>query len=128
MRTADALKIGMALGRISKALDAWEESKHPRADNGQFSSGGESSNKSGKSEYSKLKPHHRDDVDEVLKTAAGSNLGGTEVGANLPPKERGKVGEIRDAYKNGKMSREDAQNKIADIYQLAHEDYDNGKW
>ena len=40
MRTADALKIGMALGRISKTLDAWEESKHPRADNGQFSSGG----------------------------------------------------------------------------------------
>lgn len=38
MRTADALKIGMALGRISKTLDAWEESKHPRADNGQFSS------------------------------------------------------------------------------------------
>lgn len=40
MKTADALKIGMALGRISKTLDAWEESKHPRADNGQFSSGG----------------------------------------------------------------------------------------
>ena len=118
MRTADALKIGMALGRISKTLDAWEESKHPRADNGQFSSGGS---------YSKLKPHHRDDINEFLKTASGSKVGG-EVGANLPPTERGKVGKIRDAYKNGDMSREDAQNKIADIYRLAHEDYDNGKW
>lgn len=46
MRTEDALKIGMALGRISKTLDAWEESKHPRADNGQFSSGGGGGGKS----------------------------------------------------------------------------------
>lgn len=38
MRTTDALAIGMALGRIKGTLDAWEESKHPRADNGQFSS------------------------------------------------------------------------------------------
>lgn len=40
MKTADALKIGMALGRISRTLDAWEESKHKREDNGQFTSGG----------------------------------------------------------------------------------------
>ena len=39
MRTTDALIIGMELGRIRGALDAWEESKHPRADNGQFTSG-----------------------------------------------------------------------------------------
>ena len=39
MRTTDALRIGMELGRIRGALDAWEENKHPRADNGQFTSG-----------------------------------------------------------------------------------------
>ena len=39
MRTTDALRIGMELGQIRGALDAWEENKHPRADNGQFTSG-----------------------------------------------------------------------------------------
>lgn len=43
MRTVDALRIGMELGKISRTLDAWEESKHKRADNGQFTSGGGSS-------------------------------------------------------------------------------------
>lgn len=55
MRTVDAIRIGMALGRISKTLDAWEESKHPRADNGQFSSGGSSATISGET---KLHPEY----------------------------------------------------------------------
>lgn len=37
MRTRDALAIGIKLGRLQRTLDAWEESKHPRANNGQFS-------------------------------------------------------------------------------------------
>lgn len=37
MKTKDALAIGIKLGRLQWTLDAWEESKHPRADNGQFS-------------------------------------------------------------------------------------------
>ena len=48
MRVQDALMIGRALGRIERTLDAWEESKHPRADNGQFSSGGGGGSSSGK--------------------------------------------------------------------------------
>lgn len=40
MRTTDALIIGMELGRIRGALDAWEESKHPRRPDGKFGSGG----------------------------------------------------------------------------------------
>jgi hypothetical protein len=40
MKTRDALAIGHALGRIERTLDAWEESKHKRAANGQFTSGG----------------------------------------------------------------------------------------
>lgn len=57
MRVQDAFSIGRALGRIERTLDAWEESKHPRADNGQFSSSGggsgSSSGKSGSSAQSK---------------------------------------------------------------------------
>ena len=37
MKTKDALAIGIKLGRLQRTLDAWEESKHPRANNGQFS-------------------------------------------------------------------------------------------
>ncbi|WP_276691509.1 hypothetical protein [Acidaminococcus massiliensis] len=37
MKTKDALAIGIKLGRLQQTLDAWEESKHPRANNGQFS-------------------------------------------------------------------------------------------
>lgn len=37
MKTKDALAIGIRLGRLQRTLDAWEESKHPRANNGQFS-------------------------------------------------------------------------------------------
>ena len=51
MRTSDVLIIGRALGRVERTLDAWEESKHPRAANGQFGSGsgsGENSTKSAK--------------------------------------------------------------------------------
>jgi hypothetical protein len=46
MRTTDALRIGMALGRIGATLDAWEESKHPRRPDGKFGSGGGTSSKS----------------------------------------------------------------------------------
>ena len=49
MKVQDAFRIGRALGRIERALDAWEESKHPRADNGQFSSGGGGGGSSGQS-------------------------------------------------------------------------------
>ena len=49
MKVQDAFRIGHALGRIERALDAWEESKPPRADNGQFSSGGGGGESSGKS-------------------------------------------------------------------------------
>ena len=48
MRTADALTIGMALGRIKGTLDAWEESKHPRRPDGKFGSGGGGKSKGGK--------------------------------------------------------------------------------
>lgn len=37
MKTRDALAIGIKLGRLQRTMDAWEESKHPRANNGQFS-------------------------------------------------------------------------------------------
>ena len=37
MKTYDAYRIGRAVERLSRTLDAWEESKHPRANNGQFS-------------------------------------------------------------------------------------------
>lgn len=37
MRTSDALAIGVNLGRLQRTLDTWEEGKHPRAKNGQFS-------------------------------------------------------------------------------------------
>lgn len=37
MKTKDALAIGIKLGRLQRTLDAWEESKHPWANNGQFS-------------------------------------------------------------------------------------------
>lgn len=42
MKTYDAYLIGRAVERLNRTLDAWEESKHPRAKNGQFakSSGG----------------------------------------------------------------------------------------
>jgi archaellum component FlaC len=49
MRTTDALRIGMALGRIGATLDAWEESKHPRQPDGKFGSGGSSNASSSKS-------------------------------------------------------------------------------
>ena len=37
MKTKDALAIGIKLGRLQRTVDAWEENKHPRAKNGQFS-------------------------------------------------------------------------------------------
>ena len=40
MRIKDAIEIGRHLGRISKTIDAWEESKHPRRPDGKFGSGG----------------------------------------------------------------------------------------
>ena len=49
MKVQDAFRIGRALGRIERALDAWEESKHPRSENGQFSSGGGGGGSSGQS-------------------------------------------------------------------------------
>ncbi len=29
MKTTDALRLGIAIGRLQRTLDAWEESKHP---------------------------------------------------------------------------------------------------
>ena len=52
MRTTDALKIGIALGRIGATLDAWEESKHPRQPDGKFGSGGGASENA---EYAEIK-------------------------------------------------------------------------
>ena len=40
MKTKDALMIGFQLGRIQRTLDEWDESKHKRDENGQFSSTG----------------------------------------------------------------------------------------
>lgn len=58
MKTCDALSIGIKLGRLQKTLDAWEESKHPRANNGQFShsAGGGPTSQGGKASRSPKKP------------------------------------------------------------------------
>lgn len=46
MKTTDAFLIGIELGKFRKTIDEWEESKHKRAPNGQFSStGGSAGNK-----------------------------------------------------------------------------------
>jgi hypothetical protein len=124
--------IGMALGRIRATLDAWEESKHPRRPDGKFGKGGGSSkSKSGgtrrskpsKGVYSTLNSLHREDIDEVLKTPFGSKLRG-EMGHTLIPGEAIKAMDIRDKYRKGEMSREDARNKLAAMYKGYHEEYD----
>ena len=131
MKTKDALKIGMALGRMIGTLDAWEESKHPRADNGQFSSGGgggsaktKAESKTSNGAYSKLKGIHQEDIDEVLKTPVNSNVRG-EVGHTLMPEDNIKAGKIRNAYRNGEISKEEARNQIAEMYIKYHDEYDN---
>jgi N-formylglutamate amidohydrolase len=58
-----------------------------------------------------------------LKTPVGSNLRG-EMGHTLIPDEKIKAMDIRDKYRKGEMSREDAQNKLAAMYKSYHEEYD----
>lgn len=67
MRTTDALIIGMELGRIRGALDAWEESKHPRADNGQFTSGAGGSGSTSTKGASKISDKHKKALQNQLE-------------------------------------------------------------
>ena len=83
MRTADALKIGIALGRLMNTVDAWEESKHKRDADGKFSStgGGGSKNtkektkeKSSKSKSTRTKEERMQKVKKVIASLREYNI------------------------------------------------------
>ena len=71
MRTRDALAIGIRLGRLQRTLDAWEESKHPRANNGQFShsAGGGPTSQGGKASRSPKKTIPKQKIGTTPKNA-----------------------------------------------------------
>ena len=99
MKVQDAFRIGRTLGRIERALDAWEESKHPRADNGQFSSGGGGGGSSGQSGTSSAQVK----ADAFVKKY------------NLSKEDRRDVQEGLQKVKNGQWSEGDFENQIRGI-------------
>lgn len=118
MRVQDALMIGRALGRIEKTLDAWEESKHPRADNGQFSSsgdgGGSSSGKSGGSAQSKadafakkhnLSKEDKEDIREGLQMVRSGQWSEADFDNQLKGIAAGKKTARRQAVEKSKSER-----------------------
>jgi len=110
MRTTDALRIGMALGRIGATLDAWEESKHPRRPDGKFGSGGGSSKASTSKKNDVFKKHGISPADvSEMKSAMSNPFTAQAVWNDL--KYRGlsdkQANEVFNALKgNGSMSRE----------------------
>lgn len=105
MRTTDALRIGMELGRIRGALDAWEENKHPRSDNGQFTSGagggGAKARKAAKTDVFKKHGIPPSDVKE-MKTAMSNPWTAQAVWSDL--KQRGLTDKQADEVFNALKS------------------------
>ena len=136
MRTADALKIGMALGRISKTLDAWEESKHPRADNGQFSSGGGGGAKKMPSnlKYNKRSTElikkaksaeHWANKKEAARENAVKKFKEQIKNGTISAKEKKDLAEGRAMVKSGEWTKNDYERQIRGI---AISKMENGDW
>ena len=135
MRTKDALMIGFQLGRIQRTLDAWEESKHPRADNGQFSSspggGGQGTAQPNtpskeilrkvKNAYMNAEGHDGMDkfhIDWAIKDSHGK-ISEEKTAETLRIKNGSKESKLAvntlKAYKDKQITKRDAQNMLAAI-------------
>lgn len=87
MRTTDALRIGMALGRIGATLDAWEESKHPRQPDGKFGSGGGGTSSKSNTAATKFSDKQKKTMNNALKSlvfkkVVGSNEGISKIASD----------------------------------------------